>query len=332
MPEFAWLHPDGRLDALSGDRILRYPNVDAVGHGEFQEVSKLESGAGLKAVHCAWSADGRRIAVPDLTQKRLRGWDVATGRLLCDAPFTQDNLLSGVPPRVDCSTDGSSMLFTSGPHSIVTQREQIAGWKATVWEPSGHAAVGLNAEGTEAVLLRDNQNGTATLQRTAPDDIRIIAERPVDFPPAQLRQNARLDVSPNGRHVLVGDRVLALDSGAVQWAGVEEASGAGQYGNEWGEFLTDDLILINNLNRFQVWNWPANRRELELLTFPDGSWACVDATGHYTSSLLAENFLQLQHRGPGGRTEWVSPAEYTRRTGWKPDASQVGLQVGGEAR
>jgi WD40 repeat protein/tRNA A-37 threonylcarbamoyl transferase component Bud32 len=332
LPPHSFLRDDASLDFLVGARVLRYPAVDQVSSGRFSVVCTLEGADGLVPTFVGWSQDGGRLFVYDHQEKRLRGWEVATGKQLFDAQLA-DNTggYNAEQTTLAVAPDGRTVLLTMFLNGGRVARETPDGWiveSHTI--RTGPNATGLRVDGSESLILEWEPPRPGILRRQSIGSTKVPVDVPVENPLTGYLFHTSMDISPDGLCVSIGSRIHDIDSGAVRWTLPTFLRNRGAHVNEVGRFLTNELILVNNHNHYQVWNWKRNQLELDLILIHGKEWACIDRGGNYSASSLADGHLRLLSRTAGKPDAWLTPGEYAKQTGWRNDPAQVGVELGSQ--
>ena len=342
-PDRAFLSEDGILRRLESGRIVRYASVEEIGLGRFEVEAELEDYDQAFGDELKWTKTGEHILGIDVTTARLRVWQSSSGRLLLDQPLN-------VP--------ANQLTTNFGPNWNVQFLSECS--------PAGNV-IGRLPGGSNDGLIANLEDGTLTSldvrihYRELPGaslvderfaivhgdrggmqvnvyDARTGAEVDtfmVDNSMVPLRTAGPLSFSPSGRFIVAGNVVVNVETHSVPWRNPEPMRSSGVHGIEPGWFLSENLILVQNHCHYQVWDWQANggkgRKELEILLFPDGEWACVDASGNYRASILGVSKLLLKQTDSSGKARWLSPQEYQKETSWTNDPTQVGVTLANQS-
>ncbi|HEY3963859.1 MAG TPA: protein kinase [Planctomycetaceae bacterium] len=273
-----------------------------------------------------------RIGNDGLEESGLRFWDAQTGRLRNTfilpviAPWHHIAFsLSSRDGRLvilnALRSPGISIWTAGAPQPAVElQREQYANL----------GAVGLNRS---AISHDGTRLALAALIPYGMDYVNI-------YEAATGREVMKLDTGLNrlldpyavrfsrsGRYLLVTRKIWDVSTVPAQLRWEAEPDHAVAFRS--GDFCPDErYVAIAQDSQLQIWDWQKNTKLGTFLLLPAHEVVFVNhRTGHFTWNPAASRFLQARSDRTDGQTEWISVRDYEKRSGWKNDPHQAGLDL-----
>jgi len=345
--EPAFVSSDGRLSYVTENRIITRPLVRKDDDPRPVPI-KLEGGEEFTGGRW-WSRSGRDLiglaAGNPGPANQLRIWDGETGRIVRTVEYGPRVrvITAGIVHTPDMSVlaIGYQGMPEQGPQ---TPSGMIRLWRSDMTSPAvefpappmhGGCKFAISDDGKLMATTNDLGYGVDPIHLFDPETGKLLStfKTGLEYPAPVY-----LEFSPTGRYLLVTRHIWDVSDLAVPhevWTCPEDdhAFGVG-LGFRWGAFLPDDRhVLIGQDAQLQVWDFLSKEKDktkakkLSIHLLPDNQWVMINhTTRHWTSSLLAGQFLRLPFSDPKtGTTEWLSPVKYQDRTGFIPDPKKVGL-------
>jgi len=281
--------------------------------------------------YLGFSPDGTLLVGPS------RVWDCATGvsRPWPELGERTKNQLAGIPfgpqPTVQAAILALATGTSSGrPHQPFDEFPTLA-----ADFPSER--IGFSANGTWLAGVKTDNHFGRHLAAVVhlPTGRRSV---PVHATSQEFRWDPHcVDVSVSGRYLLMTREIwdLQADPPALVWRAPPDRNRRLNpiHGTtyRWGALWPDERhVVVAQDASFQLWDFLENRLLATLYRTGDtvDDWIFVnEQTRHFSAAPNSEVFVRLTHPKAGPDDPPLSPTEYRRKYGWKPNPAKVPLNL-----
>lgn len=270
--------------------------------------------------HIVWAADR--------DMKRIRLWNAVNGDVLRTIAVDQAEMFwdtSRFPIGPQIAADGSVIVASFRDNKIriwhdgdapdVAIETSVSGHYKMLLSPDGRRIATLSAGNTERVSVWNAESGERI------DQVEVDGKGTVD-----------LRFSDSSRYLMTSRQLWDLSKKPARkvWECPELDHAVGHTGGDrGGDIFPDERhVIVAQDGHYQIWNWRENKKLASIYPLPKRNWLFFNhQTGHYRASDFAFRYIRFPLIDQEGETEWLTPLDYEKRTGWENDPSRAGLDL-----